>query len=320
MKAAVLDQSGTIPRFDDFPNPKIENEQQLLVTIKAASIKRLDLLKASGKHYMKHGSFPTTIGVDGIGVTENGQRIYSMGVTGMMAEKAIVAKDRAIPVPNGLSDEIAAALPNALLGSDAALIYRAKIKKGDVVLVNGATGVTGTVAVQVAKYHGAGKVIAVGRNKEALNNLKEWGADETVSLEQNDASYINQLSDIHHHTPFDLIVDYLWGHPMELILTVLRNSKLLHHTKIVTIGEMAGPVITLSADILRSKSVEIIGSGIGSLTPQDINDYMKNCLPAMYQLAAEGGLKLDIETFSLKDISNAWVKASNSGKRIVVKV
>jgi len=187
MKAAVLHQLGSVPEYEDFPDPN-PTQEQLLITVKAASIKNLDKARASGKHYASYITLPAVVGIDGVGVLENGTRIYAQGITGMIAEKALIAKNRYTVLPQNIDDATAAALPNAAMGAALALRYRAEIKKGNVVLINGATGVTGQLAIQMAKYYGASKVIATGRNMEMLEKLTELGADEIISLRQDDNS------------------------------------------------------------------------------------------------------------------------------------
>jgi len=234
-----------------------------------------------------------------------------------MAQKAIVSKIGLAKVPTNLGYDIAAALPNALLGSDAALLYRAKIKAGDTVLVNGATGVSGKMAVQIAKYRGAARVIAMGRNAAILVELKNMGADETVSLKQNDDEIITAIKAIQQQTPIDIVLDYLWGHPIELLLIALKSCA-PRRIKIVTIGEMAGSHISLASGSLRSTQIELLGSGIGSISKEEIGSYFKNELPIMFELAAAGKIKIAIETASLEHIETVWNKEVESGKRLVV--
>lgn len=317
MKAAILKEIGTTPVCVEFPEPVVENEQQVLVSVKASSIKQLDLLKAAGKHYTKYPSLPIIVGMDGVATLENGQRIYAMGVTGMMAEKAIVQKNRWIILPEGLDDNTAAALPNFLVGSDIALRTKAQIKKGDIVLINGATGSTGTIAVQMAKYHNAATIIATGRNPKVLEKLKELGADITISLDQPENDIVNDFKKAYATYPFDIVIDYLWGKPMELLLQSLLTQTSQTTTKIVTVGEMAGHTISsLTSDTLRSRDIVLLGSGIGSFKQQVITDYMQNILPEIFQYAASGKLFIDTEIFPLTEISNAW----NLNKTIVIKI
>ncbi|NIA01055.1 zinc-binding alcohol dehydrogenase family protein, partial [Massilia sp. CCM 8734] len=108
----------------------------------------------------------------------------ALGVTGMIAEKAIIDKNKMVKVPEGLDDCTAAALPNAVAGSAMALRFRADIQKGETVLINGATGVTGKIAIQLARHYGAEKIIVTGRKEETLKTLLNLGADEYVVLTQ----------------------------------------------------------------------------------------------------------------------------------------
>lgn len=318
MKAAVLHQLGTNPKFETINDPQPTSEQTI-ITIKAAAIKQLDKIKASGKHYTKYPYFPIAVGTDGTGILEDGTRIYASGITGMLAEKALVQKGNWTVLPDGISFETAAALPNALIGSDMALLYRAKMEAGQTILINGATGVTGKIAVQMAKYRGASRIIVTGRNETILNELKELGADEIISLQQNDATILEQLQNIHQTTPIDIVLDYLWGHPMELILQAFKSSP-PRKIKIVTVGEMAGTNISLPSGTLRSTQIELLGSGIGSLSMNEIATYMKEILPSVFELAANGKLIIDIELAKLKDIETIWTKQEQPGKRFVVTI
>jgi NADPH:quinone reductase-like Zn-dependent oxidoreductase len=118
------------------------------------------------------------------------------------------------------------------------------------VLINGATGVTGMIAVQIAKYYGAKKIIVTGRNAESLNHLLTLGADEVISLKQDDEPIINRIKEIHAETPIDIIIDYLWGHPAELVLAALQGKgNVTHKVRYVTVGGMAGDKIQLSSGV-----------------------------------------------------------------------
>lgn len=320
MKAAVLFQTGSVPAYSDVPTPIPENDQQQLITVKAASIKQLDLLKASGNHYTGYASLPAVVGVDGVGVLADGRPVYAMGQTGMMAEQALVATDRWCVLPEGLDYALAAALPNALLGADAALRYRARIEPGATVLINGATGVTGMLAVQLANYHGAKTIIATGRNPASLQSLKELGADEVISLNQPDDALIAQFQETFSRTPVDLVQDYLWGHPMELMLAALAKNPPAVRTRMVTVGEMAGASIALPSGILRSRNVELIGSGIGSLSGPEIDHYLRHDMPPMLALAAAGKLTIPIRVMPLQAVEEAWQQAAASSQRIVLSM
>jgi len=318
MKAGVLHSYGTNPIYQDFETPQPQ-PGQVLITVKAAAIKQVDKSKASGKHYTSYPQLPVVPGVDGTGTLPDGMPIYALGITGMMAEKALVKENNWVVLPNGIDFETAAALPNALVGSDMALLYKGKLQPGQTVLINGSTGATGKIAVQMAKNRSAKKVIATGRNQDILKELKTLGADETILLTQNDEAIIKQIQQLHTESPIDVVIDYLWGHPVELILTAIKSLP-PHPVKIVTVGEMAGSTINLPSSILRSTQIELLGSGIGSLSMQDIAKYLKTELPAIFELVVDGKLTMDIEVTDLKDIETSWAKTEQSGKRIVVRM
>lgn len=163
-------------------------------------------MRASGKHYSTQDEEWTAKvpGGDGVGLLADGTRVYAIAASGMIAEKAAIGKDIMVKLPAGIDDATAAALPNAIIGSALALRFRAGLQKGETVLVNGATGVTGKTSVQIAKYYGAKKVIATGRNEQSLKALLTLGADEVVSLKQDDESLVSQIKGIHRESPVDV--------------------------------------------------------------------------------------------------------------------
>ncbi|MDE1192854.1 MAG: zinc-binding alcohol dehydrogenase family protein [Arachidicoccus sp.] len=234
----------------------------------------------------------------------DGSKIYALGESGMIAEKAVVSRDKIIPVPKGLDDAVAAALPNAVAGSALALLFRGKMKDGDTVLINGATGFTGTLAVQLAKHYGAGKIIVTGRNEQSLNNLLNLGADEIVSLHtQKGEDFIENIKAVNAAKPIDVVVDYLWGNSAEWILSSLKgNGKFSRKINFVSVGAMSGDTMQLSSQILRSVDLHLCGSGIGSWTKDEMNLLFKKIIPEVFQLAAENKLQVNITKVPLADI------------------
>jgi len=323
MKAAVMYQGDGMPQYVDFPEP-VAQKNELLISMKAAAIKQLDRSRASGRHYSVQNndvSQATIIGGDGVGVLENGTRVYAVGATGMIAEKAVIEKDRMVPLPAGIDDVTAAALPNAVFGSAMGLRFRADMKKGETVLINGATGFTGKIAVQVAKYYGAKRIIATGRNEQSLRSLLALGADEIITVEQDDEAFVAQIKAIHSRTPIDIILDYLWGHTAELILSAFKGQGMFtHKTRFVSIGSMAGDLIQLSAENLRSVDLQLTGSGLGSWTKPEVQYLLKKMLPEMFKLAAAGKLKVETVSVDLKDIASLWDLEIPGGQRLVVTI
>lgn len=323
MKAAVVFEKGNTPQYTDFTEPVITHENEVLVTVKAASIKNLDRARASGNHYStENGAHqPTIIGSDGVGYLEDGSKVYFFSKKGTVAEKALADKKMMVSVPEALDFSIAAALPNAVMGSAMALKFKAGIHPGSIVLINGATGITGRIAVQIAKIYGAQKVIVTGRNEESLQSLLELGADEAVSLQLSEEDFKQKIRDIHSRTPIDIVLDYIWGHSVEMILSVFKgDGTFSHRTKLITVGGMSGDTIQLSSQILRATDIQISGSGLGSWTKEESALLFTEIIPEMFQAATEGKIKIETEDIDLKNIEAGWSAGIQSGKRLVVRV
>lgn len=323
MKAAVMYPTGDTPLYEDFPEPVVRNEDELLIRVKAAAIKHIDRSKASGTHYSttSKNEQGTVIGGDGVGLLADGTRVYAIGVSGMAAEQAVIEKSRMVKVPEKLDDATAAALPNAVIGAAMGLRFRGAMKKGEVVLINGATGFTGRVAVQIAKYYGAGKIIATGRDPESLKSLLTLGADEVISVRQDDEAFLTSIRLINGNSPIDVIVDYLWGHSAELLLSALKGKgSFTHPVRFVSVGGVTGDKLQLSAGNLRSVNLQLLGSGLGSWTREEVGKLFMDILPEMFQLAAEDQLKIETVTIPLQEIESIYRMPIAGGKRLVVKV
>ena len=183
-------------------------------------------------------------------------------------------------------------------------------------LVNGATGFAGRLAIQVAKLLGAGRIVGTGRDAEALQSLHALGADGVIDLKQSPDRLAKAFKDAAEEAGYNVILDFLWGRPTEILIKTLVPDKLAfarERTRLVQIGEMAGPAITLSADALRTSGLKITGAGAG-LTPKAIGEGTTQVLDWI----KAGKLKAEIETVPLKDVERAWGRADLHGKRIVL--
>jgi len=323
MKAAVIYPNEGMPRYVEIPEPKAESEDEILVTVRAVAIKHLDKSRASGKHYSSDAPKENgrVVGGDGVCLLEDGTRVFGMATQGMLSERTLIDKDRIVKVPEGLDDATAAALPNAVIGSAMGLKFKAEIQEGDVVLVNGATGFTGRIAVQIAKHYGAKKIIVTGRNKESLEDLLSLGADLTVSVLQDDDNFKSQLAAIHKETPIDVIIDYLWGHTAEMILSVIKGKgNFTNKIRFVSVGSMSGDVIQLSAENMRSADLQLTGSGLGAWTRPQVGKFFHEIMPEMYDLAVAGKLKVDLVKVKLNDIDELWNQEVGGGQRLVVTI
>jgi NADPH:quinone reductase-like Zn-dependent oxidoreductase len=319
MKAAVLHALGQPPRCEDFADPQaIEGE--VLVQVRAASLKNVDKMMASGSHYDRVPDLPCVCGVDGVGLLDDGTRVYCGGARppyGMMAERTVVSRGWCLPVPEQIDDVSAAALPNPALSAWLALVWRAQLRPGEVVLILGATGVAGQLAVQIARHLGAERVVAAGRNRRVLSTLRDLGADAIIALDLSDpeltAAFISEAG----YGRFDVVLDYVWGHPTEVLLEALTRHDVkiaASRTRLVEIGEMAGPTIALSAAALRSSGLELYGAGGGSVPHQAIVE----AFPQVWALAMDGKLRIKTERVPLADIESAWQRRDLDGQRLVI--
>ena len=318
MKAAVLHTIGKPPRFEDFPDPH-PSADEAKVRVKAASLKNIEKAMAAGSHYDSHSELPVVCGIDGVGILDDGTRVFCGGSRpsyGMMAEHTVVSRAWCLPIPDGVDDVTAAALPNPALSSWLPLVWRARIKPGETVLVLGATGVAGKLAIQIAKHLGAERVVGAGRNEQVLKTLPDLGADAIIALDQPDqqlaADFVREAS----HKNFDIVLDYLWGHPTEVLLDALTGHDLKAESsriRLVEIGEMAGPTISLSAAALRSSGLELYGSGGGSVPHTAIFD----TFPQLWALAGSGKLRIETEPVALADIEKVWLQ-NHADRRVVI--
>ncbi len=322
MKAVVMYSTNGMPQYTDFAEPQAQNDDEIVLNVKAVAVKHLDKSKAGGTHYTSQDNGePQIVGSDGVAVLPDGRHIYGIGINGTMAEKALFRSGLVTLIPEGLKDEMAAALPNAVMGSAMALRFRAGLADGETVLINGATGFTGKMAVQLAKHYGAGKIIVTGRNEESLYSLLKLGADEVISLKQSDASFISQVKKIHSQTPVNIVIDYLWGHTAGLILSALKgNGSFSPKTRYVNIGAMTGDTIQLSSQILRGTDIQISGSGLGSWTKQELGVLFREILPEVFQLAAARKIATDVIAVPITDISKIWEIEVPNGGRLVVTI
>jgi len=320
VKAAVLEEIGKAPKWEEFEEP-VTGEGEAPVRVLAASLKPVDKQLAAGAHFAspQEADLPAICGTDGVGTLEDGTRVFFGGCRkpfGAMAEITVVPRAFCFPLPPGIDDETAAALPNPAVSAWLSLTHRAKLSPGETVLVLGATGVTGQLAVQIAKLLGAARVVGVGRNERVLARLVELGADVTIQLDQAaDAlkeAYLSEMGE----TGFDVILDYLWGEPTEDLLAALTKGEFTvagKETRLVQVGESAGATIRLPAAVLRSTAVTILGTA--GMPPREVLfDAMKEVL----QRGATGELRIETERAALAEIESVWKRPGTPGRRIVM--
>ena len=313
MNAAVVNIPGLAPKFQTFNDP-IAQEGEVSLRVLAAGLHPIVKARAAGSHYSSSAAGPAIPGIDGVGVTPDGRRVYFVFVRapwGTMAERAVAPSATCIPIPDGLDDATAAAIANPGMSAWVTLKHRAALASGETVLIMGATGVAGQIAIQTARHLGAKRIIAAGRNVEALASA---GVDAIVPLAQSDDAIRDALT-AEAASGIDVVVDYLWGHPTELLLDALAkgfSAKSTRRTRLVEVGESAGKTITLPGDILRSIDLTLMGSGFGANSLEII----LASIPTLFALAAAKTLTIDVDTVPLAQIEETWNR-SEKGRRIV---
>jgi NADPH:quinone reductase-like Zn-dependent oxidoreductase len=305
MKAAIVTEAGKTPIYGDFLEPTPRNGESR-ITVTASALSHLTKGRASGKHYSSSGKYPFVAGVDGVGRLDDGRRVYFVlpeAPFGGMGERTLAQSSHCIELPDGLDDVTAAALANPGMSSWAALKERAKLSRGEVVLVNGATGVSGSLAIQIAKYMGAKKVIATGRNPDVLKSLVGLGADVAISLDQDEDALDEAFKEQFAGDGIDVVLDYLWGVSAEKLLTLgAKDGKEAAPIRFVQIGAMSGSNISLPGAVLRSSAIELMGSGIGSVSL----DRLLSAVNGVFQAAKPGVFKLSFEAVPLARVEQAW--------------
>lgn len=322
MRAAVVSEWGRAPAYTDHPEPEARDGAEV-VAVEASALTNLTRGLMSGKHYASSQiRLPAIPGVDGVARLGDGRRVYAGALApyGMMAERTLVDPDAAVEIPDAVDSETAAAIPNPGVSAWMSLEHAAAVGPGDHLLVLGATGVTGSMAVQLAKaVFGAGRVVVAGRSPARLAWLREAGADEVVTLGTDDLGA--RVGALHAERPFDAVLDYLWGEPAEQVLGALGSGELAaryHRTRFVQVGSMAGPTMILPAGILRSAGITISGIGLGSVPPEVLAKARVEALPRLFDMVAAGELRLSTQARPLADVERVWSAAEPSGTRVVL--
>ena len=309
MDAAVLHEYGEAPRYGESAEPAA-GDGQVLVDVGAAALHHLDLLKASGNFYLDQ-PLPAVVGGDGVGRLEDGRRVLFEAVAphGSMAERSVAGADSLFDVPGELDDAAAAALANSGIAAWLAIAWRADLKPGETVLVLGATGQTGSVAVQVAKLLGAGRVVAAARGSERLERLRERGADAVVALD-GDGDLTERLREATGGGA-DVIVDTLWGDP-----AVAAMGAAAQFGRHVQVGHLAGPELGLAAPAIRSKSLDVRGF-MHLHAPLEAR---REAFQRLGEHVARGEIVIDYERVPLAEVADAWERQrrADAGAKLVL--
>jgi NADPH:quinone reductase-like Zn-dependent oxidoreductase len=317
MKAAVVSAFDTAPRYEELPVPIPAGDDDMVVDVIAAGLHPRVRSQANGSHYTSTGELPLVPGIDGVGRGADGlTRYFVLPDTrvGAMAEQTVIDTRRSIVLPEDADPIAVAAAMNPAMSSWVALRQRVSFQAGQNVLVLGATGNAGQMAVQVAKRLGADQVIAAGRNTGRLAGLPVLGATDTVLLDGDADSVTRRLGQA--AADVDVVLDYVWGESAAAAMAAVVTGRADRGQPLtwIQIGSVAGPTAAIPSAALRAARLQIAGSGQGSVSTREILAE----LHALVQEITEGSFEIDARPMSLTDVEQAWADAARPGQRIVI--
>lgn len=302
------------------PHPRQRREE--LISVRASALSQFSKSRASGSHYSSDGGFPAVAGSDGVGVTQDGRRVYFVlpeAPFGAFAEICRVRSSQWVELPDSLDEITAAAIANPGMSAWAALVERAHLVAGETVLVNGATGTAGRLAVQLAKYLGAGKIIATGRNAEELEEVKKLGADIVIpftlgaSQPSGAKDYENALKQV-FTLGIDVVVDYLWGESAKTIIVAI--AKAVEDGTPVRFVHVGGASreenIELPGAALRSSSIMLMGSGVKSVRLP----VLLQAIRSVFEAVQPAGLKIATSVVPLSEVEEVWDQAAGKPRLV----
>lgn len=311
MKAAVVNQPGQAPHWGDFEAPQT-GKGEVIVDMVAAALSQLARARASGTHYSLEGVETFVAGVDGVGYLTDDTAVYCAlprAPYGTMAQHVPVRTDHMVALPKNMDPVQAAAIANPGMSSWAALTERAHILAGETVLINGATGISGQLAVRIARHLGAGRIIATGRNTDMLDSLD---ADETIDLKLPEAAVADSFSRV-FATRVDIVLDYLWGpSARSALIAAARHGPEGRRLRFVQIGTSSANDIALPGAVLRSSAIELMGSGIGSVSTARL----LSGIGQVFDVAQSKGWQIPLRTVPMPQVEQAW--ASTAPERLVL--
>ncbi|HTZ64806.1 MAG TPA: zinc-binding alcohol dehydrogenase family protein [Solirubrobacteraceae bacterium] len=317
MKAAVVTSFDEPPHYQPFDVPTPAGAEQVVIDVLAVGLHPRVRTGARGAHYTSSGTLPMIPGIDGVGRRADGRRIYFAAADdaiGTMAERALVDLRRSLELPDGADAAKIAAAMNPAMSAWVALRRRVPIQPGQSVLVLGATGNAGTMAVQVAKLLGAGRVVGAGRNPERLAALAPLGADAVVQLSDNDDATAAALAGA--AAEVDIVIDYLWAEPAQRAMIALLTARSDRSRALdwIQIGAIAGPTIELPSVALRSANLRLQGSGQGAVSP---STYLAE-LPSLVAEIDAGKIAVRATPAPLAEVERVWLEPEVPGERTVL--
>lgn len=323
MRAAILRAHGVVPEVQEFDDPEPSVGAEVL-EVAAAAMNPVDVRIASGEFALERHEPPYVAGKEGIGRRADGSLVYfdsSRGPYGAFAERTLIDAGGGYPVPDGLDPALAVCLGVSGLAAWMGLEWRGRVAYGETVLVLGASGVVGQIAVQAAKLLGAARVVAAARDEHALKRTRSLGADAIVRLGDGRpigdparraarrSELVEALREASGGDGYHVVLDPLWGEPATAAIAAL-----VPYGRLVHIGQSAGIDVTLNSPSVRSKPIDLLG-----YTNYNVPEEQKAAAyERMARHARDGDLRVEIERLRLDDVPDAWERQGKSPHRKLV--
>jgi len=305
MKAAVVGTGGLQIANVEVPRPK---PNEILVKVHAASLNRADLAIAGGHQHGPIGGTGAIPGLEWAGEVIDigdevagmhpGDRVMCSG-SGGYAEYAVTDYGRASRIPDAMSYETATTLPIALQTMHDALITNGRLQPGESVMIQGASSGVGLMALQIARWRGAGVIIGTSTNAERRAKLAEFGA--TVALDTTDPEWAEQARAATGGAGVNLIIDQ--------ISAPVANGN-LHAAavlgRIVNVGRLGGSKGEFDFDLHALKRVSYIGVTFRTRSVEEVRAINARMQADLWADVEAGTFRLPIDkTFALDDVAEA---------------
>ncbi|UAJ79195.1 zinc-binding alcohol dehydrogenase family protein [Leifsonia sp. ZF2019] len=307
MRAAVVTSFDSPPEYAEWPEPAASSDDSLVVDVLAAALHPRVRSQADGSHYTSTGDLPFVPGIDAVVRDASGHLRYALlheSELGTFAERTVVPREATVPLPDDIDVARVAAAMNPVMSSWVALRRRIAFQPDSRVLVLGATGNAGRLALQVARTLGASEVIAAGRDAHRTASLLGHGADTTIGFDE-----LSRAADV------DVVLDYVWGAPTEraLVDVVTARSDRSRPLHWVEIGSVAGPTASIPSAAFRAARLDLVGSGIGSVSAAEFGAE----LPAIAEAVSRGTFDVEARPVHLSDLTAVWAEDPGAAGRVV---